>query len=103
MGRFSAFFFPGRNPNGGKPQRKEPERKEPLSRKMAEQIKNEVLQDGVNGNETDDEIDLGVIPAGVLVLEHPIVDERSQLEIGNHIFTFISSSLDCIHFHSISL
>ena len=44
------------------------------------------VQDGAESS--DDEIDLGVIPAGVLVLEN-VVDERDPLEKGNHIFTFI--------------
>jgi hypothetical protein len=58
-----------------------------------------VVQDGAESS--DDEIDLGVIPAGVLVLEN-VVDERDPLEKGNHIFTLLFSSLDCIIFGFVS-
>ena len=58
-----------------------------------------VLQDGAELS--DDEIDLGVIPAGVLVLEN-VVDERDPLEKGNDIFTLLFSSLNCIVFDFVS-
>lgn len=40
-----------------------------------------VVQDGAESS--DDEIDLGVVPAGVLVLENPVEDNRSPLEKGD--------------------